>query len=79
MTSLVCAVSQEGAWAKQRAAWSKSIFRAPSVPAETVLTPRTRRGTEPPTVEPPPQERGGDRVHEALLFWFTHLAASSNS
>jgi hypothetical protein len=37
------------------------------------------RGTQAPTVEPPLQERGGDRVYEALLFWFTHLAASSSS
>jgi hypothetical protein len=41
--------------------------------------PAHGRGTEPPTEEPPPQECGGDRVYEALLFWFTHLAASSSS
>src|SRR5215470_509892 len=40
-TSLACAVSQEEAWAKQRAAWSKSILSAPPAPAETVATPRT--------------------------------------
>src|SRR5262250_3489862 len=40
-TSLACSVSQEGAWAKQRAAWSKSILSAPPAPAETVATPRT--------------------------------------
>src|SRR5215467_15401933 len=40
-TSLACAVSQEGAWAKQRAAWSKSILSAPPAPAETAATPRT--------------------------------------
>src|SRR5215471_9830 len=40
-TSLACAVSQEGAWAKQRAAWSKPILSAPPAPAETAATPRT--------------------------------------
>src|SRR5215470_17863415 len=41
-TSLACAVSQDGAWAKQRAAWSKSILSAPPLP------PRRSRPHAPP-------------------------------
>ncbi len=36
-----------------------------------------RGSPQSPTVEPPTQERGGDRVHETLLFGFSHLAVPS--
>jgi hypothetical protein len=46
-------------------------------PGRDGLDSAHRSGTQAPTVESPAQERDRDRVHEALLLGFTHLAAPS--